>query len=386
MIYGLYIWIFLVMNMASLIRLISPFDLLFFVIVAGFIIGRIRIKGVSLGISGVLFVAMLTGFIIDLLGPTGVNEIIASTKSTLKTFSKLGTSIFVSVIGLQTGLSIKNNSKNSIISFLIGAIMSISGVIAMLLISVFDKTINYSYLLGILCGALTCTPGLSSVCELIKSKSELAVLGYSCSYFPGVILVVFITQILASKRIDKEKATQKQHYIKSKTYPELILICITALFGNIIGNFKILSLDLSLGSTACTLMFGLLVGFVFRKSCKQNTISDQCLNAFKSLGLAMFFAGTGFSTGLGNITFDIRSILYGTIITLTSSICGLSLCKLMKRKHALHEEFIIAGGMTSSPAYGVIAPYAGESSANSFSFSYFGALISIILAMQFICN
>ncbi len=372
--------------MSCLTILLSPLNLLFFIVVTGFIIGRIRIKGISVGIAGILFVAIFVGFLMNKLIPEGSSEIITTTQSTLKTFSKLGTALFISVIGLQTGFSIKTNSKNSIISFSIGAIMSISGVMTMLLISVIDKTINYSSLLGILCGALTSTPGLSSVCELVGSESEIAVLGYSCSYLLGVMLVVFFAQLFAEKHPDNKNQTQPQQYIKSKTYLELILICLTALFGNIIGNIKISALTLSFGTTACTLMIGLVVGYVFCKNSKPNLISDQCLNAFKNLGLALFFAGTGFSTGSQNIAFDIRTILYGMLITLTSIIFGLGLCKIIKRKHPLNEEFIIAGGMTSSPAYGAIAPYATETSTNCFSFSYFGALISLIVAMQFICK
>ena len=372
--------------MSYLTILLSPLNLLFFIVIAGFIIGRIRIKGVSLGIAGILFVAMLAGFLMNLLMPEGRAEIIMNAQSTLKTFSKLGTSLFVSVIGLQTGFSIKNNSKNSIISFSIGAIMSISGVMTMLLISAIDKTINYSSLLGILCGALTSTPGLSSVCELIGNGGESAVMGYGCSYLFGVTLVVFFTQLFAGKHTDNIIQSSPQQDRKSKIYPELILICLTALFGSIIGNIKISSLTLSFGTTACTLMIGLFISSIFCKNSKPNFISDRCLNAFKNLGLALFFVGTGFSTGSQNIAFDIRTILYGMLITLTSIICGWGMCKLIKRKHALHQEFIISGGMTSSPAYGSIAPYATETSTNCFSFSYFGALISLIVTLQFICK
>ena len=89
--------------------------------------------------------------------------------------------------------------------------MSISGVMAMLLISVIDKAINYSSLLGILCGALTSTPGLSSVCELIGSENEIAVLGYSCSYLLGVILVVFFTQLFAEKCTCNKNQPQQRY-------------------------------------------------------------------------------------------------------------------------------------------------------------------------------
>ena len=88
--------------MSYLTILLSPLNLLLFIIVAGFALGRIRIKGISLGIAGILFVAIFVGFLMNLLIPEGNREIIANAQSTLKTFSKLGTALFVAVIGLQT--------------------------------------------------------------------------------------------------------------------------------------------------------------------------------------------------------------------------------------------------------------------------------------------
>jgi len=370
--------------MSYLTILLSPLNLLFFMIIAGFAIGRIRMKGISLGIAGILFASILVGFLMNLMISEGNGEIIANAQSTLKTFSKLGTSLFVSVIGLQTGFSIKSNSKSSVMAFAIGSLMSASGVMVMLLISELDQTISYPSLLGILCGALTSTPGLSSVCELLENSSEKVVLGYGCTYLLGVIFVVFFAQSFSQRKVDSK--AKAEHDMKSKIYPELILICLTALLGNILGNIKIAALRLSFGTTAGTLLIGLVVGYVFSKRSKRILISCQCLNAFRNLGLALFFTGTGFSTGIQSVTFDIKAVLYGMLITLTSIGCGWALCKLIRRKYPLHQGFIIAGGMTSSPAYGSISFETNDFTINIFSFAYFGALISLIGAIQFICK
>ena len=207
-------------------------------------------------------------------------------------------------------------------------------------------------------------------------------MGYGCSYLFGVILVVFFAQLFTRKYSDSSKQISSQQKIKSTIFPELILIGLTALLGNILGSIKISTL--SFGTTACTLMVGLLVGYVFKKASKKSFLSPQCLDSFRNLGLALFFVGAGFSTGSQDIAFDIRSILYGILITLSAIACGWVLCKLVERKHSLHQGFIIAGGMTSSPAYGVLSSITTKSSVNCFSFSYFGALISLIIAIQFI--
>lgn len=364
--------------------LLSPLNLLFFIIVAGLALGKIQIKGISLGIAGVLFVSIFVGFLINQLIPDKNSEIIVNIQNTLKIFSKLGTSLSISAIGLQTGFSIKEHSENSFFAFLIGSLMSITGVAIALLIPLFDKTINYSSLLGILCGALTNTAGLSSVCEMIERSSENAVLGYGSSYPSGIILAVFFTQLFSKNHTNSSVQSSQQQDIKSNIYLEMILICLTALLGSILGNIKISFL--SFGTTACTLIAGLLVGDIFCKTAKSNAISRQHLNSFRDLGLALFFVGTGFSTSSQNIAFDIKSVLYGMLITLSAIVCGLVLCTLIGKKQPLQREFVIAGGMTSSPAYGSLTNSATNSSANCFSFSYFGALITLIVAIQIICH
>ena len=199
-----------------------------------------------------------------------------------------------------------------------------------------------------------------------------------------MILAVFFARLFERKHTGDKKQISPQQERKSKIYPELILICLTALLGNVLGNVKLSFLTLSFGSTACTLMVGVLVGYIFFKTSKSGFISAQCLNAFKNLGLALFFVGTGFLTGSQNVAFEIKSISYGILITLTAIICGWGVCKLIERKNPLPQGGVIAGGMTSSPAYGVLSDTAIEVSVNCFSFSYFGALISLMISLSFI--
>lgn len=356
--------------------LLSPFNIMFFVIIIGYIIGKIRIKGVSLGIAGILFASILFGRLVNMTVLSQHCEIITSVQSTLKTFSRFGTSMFVSVIGLQTGFCVRHNSKGSAISFIIGAMMSISGIATMMLISVFDKSISHSSLLGILCGALTNTPGLSAVCELSESGSENAVIGYGCSYLPGVVFAVFFSQLLSKRKIHEKQKTNQTQNTGSKTHSELMLISISALLGNLFGSFMI-----SLGTTAATLLSGLIIGCIARKRSSSVVITTQTMNSLRNLGLALFFAGNGFSTGVQTVIFSIKTVLYGVLITLSALFCGLMLCGLIGGKNGMNKGFVIAGGMTSSPAYGAISDDATELSVNCFSFSYFGALIALVLSI-----
>lgn len=368
--------------MSFLVALLSPFNLLFFIVIAGLAVGKLRIYRISLGIAGVLFVSIIAGVLMNHLVSDIYTETISDIQSTMKAFSTLGTSLFVSVIGLQTGFSIKNNSKSSMIAFLIGVLMSVSGVVVMLIVSVLDKTISYSTLLGVLCGALTSTPGLSGVCELVNG--EEAVWGYSCAYFVGVLSAVLFAQLFVLKIFQQNTTQTSKNIAPSKISPDLILICLTALLGNVICNAFTHLLSIPLGSTACILLIGLIIGFIVKKKLNNIQISLQVLNSFRTLGLALFFVGTGFSTGMQSMNFNVRTVLYGTIISLTAILFGLILCKFLFSRYQLNTSFVIAGGMTSSPAYGSISAYANEVDINYFSFAYFGALISLITAIQII--
>ena len=372
--------------MEFITNLLSPFTLLFFIIIVGFAIGKIRIGKVSLGIAGILFVAIFLGFLINLLEAKIDVELITNIQSTMKIFSRLGTSLFVAVIGLQTGFSIKTKSKSSLLAFLIGAIMSISGVIITLLIFTIDKAISYSSLLGILCGALTSTPGLSSVGELIVSGNEDAVLGYGGSYLLGVVLVVFFTQLFARSPKKKEDNEPQNTASKSKIHPEIILISISALLGGILGSLQIPFLNISLGNTASTLFIGFIIGYIVQKLFISISISPVVLTSLRNLGLAFFFTGTGFFTGTQSLAFNTKSVLYGSLITLTSIFVGWLLCKLFSVKCTICNGFVIAGGMTSSPAYGSLSSQSSELAVNNFSFSYFGGLLSLIISLQIICR
>ena len=64
--------------MSYLTILLSPLNLLFFMIVAGHAIGRIRIKGISVGIAGILFAAIFVDFLMNKLIPNENREIIAN--------------------------------------------------------------------------------------------------------------------------------------------------------------------------------------------------------------------------------------------------------------------------------------------------------------------
>ena len=370
--------------MIFLDTLLSPTPLLFFIILAGILFGKARIYKISVGIAGVLFVAILLGALLNNLLPPTYNATLLNIQSTLKTFSKLGSALFISVIGLEAGFSTHNGSQKTYFAFIIGAIMSAFGVMTMLLISAMDKSIGLPTLLGILSGALTSSPALSLVSEALEKECQAATLGYSGAYILGVILTVFFSKLFSGRNENFKSDARPTTIKQSKPLHELTFISISAVLGSILGALRIPLLNVSIGSTACILLIGWGIGFAYRKILSNASFSSLTLNTFKTLGLALFFAGNGFSCGASLTGFDIKIVLYGAIITIVSIICGYLLCKLVFKCLYKTTGFITAGGMTSSPAYGAISSKANDECVSVFSFSYLGALFSLMIALQII--
>jgi putative transport protein len=163
--------------MSALLNL--PYVVLFLVIALGLIIGRIKIKGVSLESSAVIFIALLLGHLgFDL--PKVVQDI--------------GLVFFIFTIGMQAGPGFFSSfMKDGRKLVLVATVVVATGV---LLTGVLGKLcgVNKSLLLGIFNGALTSTPGLAAAIEI--SGSPQASIGYGITYPLGVVLVVLFLQLL----------------------------------------------------------------------------------------------------------------------------------------------------------------------------------------------
>ena len=82
--------------------LLTPMHLLFCIILAGMLLGKVRIYKISVGIAGVLFAAILSGALLSNLLPPTYDVTLLNIQSTLKTFSKLGQSLLRRALTLLT--------------------------------------------------------------------------------------------------------------------------------------------------------------------------------------------------------------------------------------------------------------------------------------------
>lgn len=158
-----------------------PLVALFTIIALGLGLGKITIKGLSLGASGVLFVALIFGHM-GFAIPQGVGTI--------------GLVLFVFCIGITAGPSFfaafaqkgADLAKISIIAVCTGAATTYA----------LAKMLNIPADLasGLFAGALTSTPGLASAMDALKGNAGMVSIGYGIAYPFGVIGVVLFIQLM----------------------------------------------------------------------------------------------------------------------------------------------------------------------------------------------
>ncbi|MDD2634631.1 MAG: TrkA C-terminal domain-containing protein [Bacteroidales bacterium] len=186
--------------------LLTPYFALFLIIILGFIVGGIKIKGIKLDVSAVLFVAMFFGYY-GLEFPD--------------TLKQIGLVLFIFTIGFQAGPSLfETFRKDGKKLVCLAAIIVISGAlvsVACALVFGFSKELAG----GLFTGAITSTPGLAALSELSNIKD--ATIGYGIAYPFGVIGVVLFIKLCPRLFKCNIKKAEKQYDIElEEKYPKVL--------------------------------------------------------------------------------------------------------------------------------------------------------------------
>ena len=157
-----------------------------FVIAAGIFIGKLRICGVSLGVTFVLFVGILMGHFGYI-----VNDNI------LKFVREFGLILFIFSIGLQVGPGFFSSFKKGgmRLNFLAVLIVFLN-VLIVLGIYYFGNINDINALVGVMSGAVTNTPGLAAAQQTVSQmyqspeQANLMASGYAAAYPLGVVGII----------------------------------------------------------------------------------------------------------------------------------------------------------------------------------------------------
>lgn len=363
-----------------MIDMLTPLTVLFAVIIVGYVFGKLKICGVSLDLSATLLVAILFGFLISHFLPTAIDS---GFNSSMSTYSRMGTSLFVSVIGITSGLSLKLSSKKTLLYLFIGSLAAHVGFTVMTVIGYIDTETDRSVLLGILSGALTSTPALSVISERSDVISENAVIGYGAAYILGVVIVVVSTQITDRSILENESEEKAQTAVTvtDGTWG-LILIAICALIGEILGNLSLFGY--SLGTTGAVLICGIIIGCITRRSPHIRSCVEHVFPIYRNLGLILFFVGNGITAGIKlDSAINIKWFLYGALITTMSVGLTWLICKMLFRDNT-YASSLMAGAMTSTPALAVLVKKGSAVDFTAYSISYVGALLTMTIGIKFL--
>lgn len=366
-------------------ELLTPTTLFFCIVVIGYLIGKIKIFNISLDLTAILVVAVIVGYFISKCCTTVVED---HFNSTMELFSKMGTNIFVAAIGLSSGNAItKRSCKKTVKYFGMGVFMVCIGFGVTKMISLMDKTMNITLLKGILCGALTSTPGLTSVCETAQNEAELATVGYGAAYLFGVFgVVAFVQFMMKQTKYLKREETDTKYMLPSDGMENLAIICLVVIIGQAVGSFEIPGMKFTLGNTGGVLISAIIAGIIVKKYAKNIKILNQSLAIYRTFGLVLFFVGTGVYSGqkISN-SLDIKWFIYGALITAITIFSGFIVFHYVLKIDVKECMLIIAGGMTSTPAIGVIMKNSDCSTdISAYSATYLGALITMTLGVRWL--
>ncbi len=371
----------------------------------GYILGRIKIKGISLGTSGVFLIALLYGcFCYKKLSSELDAAFVANA---LKIVDNLGLILFVTAVGFIAGPNFFSNFKKNFKSYvLLAVIIIVSGGLScvgcILVGSKFTDLSSQEFtavLVGILSGALTSTPGFSASKDAVGEGLDGAVsVGYGIAYIFGVIGVVLFVQIIP-KLMKVDMVKERENLVASdsksekKNYGKKIIemddfgimpFALAAFIGIIIGSLKYKNFSLS--TTGGCLLTALIFGHFMHFGRISVTPKSTTLKVFRELGLMFFLIGAGISGGAKFADyFEPIYFVYGIIMTLVPMIVGFLFAKYVLKLSILNNLGSITGGMTSTPALGTLISTSGtENVASAYAATYPVALISIVLISQFI--
>jgi putative transport protein len=196
--------------------------ILFLVIAAGLLLGRVEYRGVSLGSSGVLFVALLAGH----LGATLPGFV-----------SQVGVVLFVYAVGLMAGPRFFKTFRRNGASFGMLALVTLAAALLTAIILEYVFRFGSGLMTGLYTGALTTTPGLASAMEAVDDPTgdwaRRVSVGYGIAYPLGVAGVVVFIQVfprllrldlraLARQEGERGKATEPAGYWFQLANPQLV--------------------------------------------------------------------------------------------------------------------------------------------------------------------
>src|SRR5262245_4101203 len=209
----------------------QPLLALFLTIAIGYLAGEINIKGLSLGVGAVLFVALAMGWFAPAAAPAAI-------------FGNFGLALFLYAVGVQYGRQFVAGLTSA--RGLRANLLALSGVlcacaVSLLLAQVMGLELGHA--LGLFAGSGTSTPSLQAAMATLGNDDPA--IGYSVSYPFGVagpILFLYLAFAMLKPRIDVPAASRFELIEIGLTHPEFFGKCVRDLIPALPPQVQIVAL------------------------------------------------------------------------------------------------------------------------------------------------
>ena len=302
----------------------------------GLLLGKIKIKGITLGITWVLFVG---------IGLSAVG--VACNHDMLHIIKEFGLILFVTAVGLQVGPGFFRSFKKGGLAMNIMALVNVALGVGITVIIAKMANQELTDMAGVYTGAITNTPGLSAAQQAvgdlgIEGASERLAAGYAVAYplaVVGMIVSCLLLRWFCRIDLKKEPTEEIQNTQNTQNTPNnqssskkggilLIPIFIIIALGIVLGSIPIpvgMKAPVKLGLAGGPLVVALIAGWLgVKKGWYTTDFTDgQGVHMLREVGIALFLAGVGLGAGqafVATVQTHYMWVVYGVIITMVPPI------------------------------------------------------------------
>lgn len=295
-------------------------------IFAGLLLGKLKVKGISLGITWVLFV----GIGLSACGITCNHDM-------LHVIKEFGLILFVTAVGLQVGPGFFASFKKGGLTMNLMALVNVALGVGITVLIAKLASQDLTDMAGVYTGAITNTPGLSAAQQAVgdlgmEGASERLAAGYAVAYPLAVVGMIVTCLLIRPKDLASEpttvetaaSATSAKSSSAKKGGVLLIPIFVIIALGVLLGSIPIpvgMKAPVKLGLAGGPLVVALIAGWLGVKKGWYGTdfTEGQGVHMLREVGIALFLAGVGLGAGekfVETVQVHYMWVVYGVIITM----------------------------------------------------------------------
>lgn len=323
----------------------------------GLLLGKLKFKGITLGITWVLFV----GILLSACGVTCNHDMLHVVK-------EFGLILFVTAVGLQVGPGFfKSFAKGGLTMNLMALANVALGVGITVLIAKLASQ-ELTDMAGVYTGAITNTPGLSAAQQAvgdlgIEGAADRLAAGYAVAYPLAVVGMIVTCLILRPKNLSAEPTAEAESGVQSAETGKkkggilLIPVFVVIALGILLGSIPIpvgMKAPVKLGLAGGPLVVALVAGWLGVKKGWYGTdfTEGQGVHMLREVGIALFLAGVGLSAGgqfVETVQVHYMWVLYGVIITMVPPLLVAGFGRLVLKMNWYTLAGFIGGSHTDPP-------------------------------------